>query len=66
MDGHPALICGGDDCDDNDTSSYPGALDVCDGRDNNCDGKIDPPSPVLKLRRRSYLPAGRVHVHGRL
>ncbi|GAA4453533.1 hypothetical protein GCM10023189_18740 [Nibrella saemangeumensis] len=29
------------DCDDNDASVYPGATEVCDGKDNNCDGQID-------------------------
>jgi hypothetical protein len=29
------------DCDDNDFTTYPGAPEMCDGRDNNCDGVID-------------------------
>jgi len=32
--------CAGD-CDDRDAMTYPGAKEVCDGRDNNCDGKVD-------------------------
>jgi len=37
----------GDDCDDADPASYPAtntepaAAEVCDGRDNNCDGNVD-------------------------
>ena len=31
-----------DDCDDYDASVYPGAPEVCDGRDNDCDGMLDP------------------------
>ena len=29
------------DCDDNDASVYPGADELCDGLDNNCDEAID-------------------------
>ena len=30
-----------EDCDDDDTSINPGAEEVCDGTDNDCDGQID-------------------------
>ena len=32
------------DCDDGDSSSYPGGTEVCDGADNDCDGSTDPDS----------------------
>ncbi|MDP7112092.1 MAG: putative metal-binding motif-containing protein, partial [Myxococcota bacterium] len=33
-----ATACG--DCDDTDETSYPGADEVCDGQDNDCDGVL--------------------------
>ncbi|MCB9743306.1 MAG: putative metal-binding motif-containing protein [Alphaproteobacteria bacterium] len=31
----------GNDCDDGEANAYPGAEEICDGIDNNCDGEID-------------------------
>jgi hypothetical protein len=29
------------DCDDNDNQTHPGASELCDGKDNDCDGFVD-------------------------
>ena len=39
-DGDGFTVCDGD-CDDNDGSVFPGATEICDGIDNNCDGNVD-------------------------
>jgi hypothetical protein len=37
----PGFVGNSDDCDDLDASSYPGASEVCDDADNDCDGDVD-------------------------
>lgn len=39
--GPSGYVATGDDCDDADRSSFPGGIEVCDGRDNDCNGTID-------------------------
>ncbi len=53
-DGFPAeSACGAADCDDTRSDVHPGAADVCDGADNDCDGQTDencasvPPEPSV-------------------
>jgi hypothetical protein len=31
----------GSDCDDNNAMTHPGANEICDAKDNNCDGAVD-------------------------
>ncbi|MBT3218347.1 MAG: hypothetical protein HN348_04595, partial [Proteobacteria bacterium] len=40
-DGFEKPACGGDDCDDDRPRVNPDAVEVCNGRDDNCDGLID-------------------------
>jgi len=40
-DGYDEAVCGGNDCDNLDPDAHPGAPEVIDGRDNDCDGQVD-------------------------
>ncbi|MEL6346126.1 MAG: MopE-related protein, partial [Myxococcota bacterium] len=40
---------GGDDCDDQNPQIFPGATELCDGVDNNCNGDIDDGLPPRAL-----------------
>jgi hypothetical protein len=47
-----------DDCDDDDPTVYPMAEEICDNKDNNCDGQIDEddicPCPYRSLENKAY------------
>jgi hypothetical protein len=40
-DGYVPEVCGGDDCNDASNDVFPGNPDVCNGRDDDCDGPVD-------------------------
>jgi len=46
-------IAKGGDCNDHDRAIHPGAREVCDTVDNNCDGKIDDADPMLDVTTQS-------------
>ena len=48
-DDAPLLVTDSTDCDDDDRAIFPGAVEVCDGADNNCDGLTDDDDPALDL-----------------
>jgi hypothetical protein len=39
-------VVGAYDCDDRNATVFPGAAEICDGLDNDCDGVVDGPVPV--------------------
>ena len=41
VDGFNDEGCGGDDCDDADPAVFPGAVELCNAIDDDCDGSVD-------------------------
>jgi large repetitive protein len=46
-DGFQNWAYGGDDCDDSNPDAHPGALEVCNDFDDDCNGQIDEDDPYL-------------------
>ena len=47
QDGYDSIDDGGTDCDDENPTVFPGANEVCDGLDNNCDALVDDDDPTV-------------------
>ncbi len=43
-----------DDCDDASAATFPGATEICDGKDNDCDGGADDLDPESATGKRTY------------
>jgi len=39
--GGPSLVSNADDCNDGNPNAWPGATEICDGQDQDCDGQPD-------------------------
>jgi hypothetical protein len=51
-DGFLSIRQGGADCDDTEAAAHPGAAEVCDGVDNDCNGLADDDDDTLILETR--------------
>lgn len=50
------------DCDDKNAKIYPGAVELCDGVDNNCNGQLDENASVIVFNGVGVCRAGEVEV----
>jgi Putative metal-binding motif len=48
------FIAKGGDCNDDDAAIHPGAAELCDGVDNNCDGLVDDADPTVEASATFY------------
>lgn len=57
-DGHAPMVCGGMDCDDGNPDIHPGAPELCDGIDQDCDLVVDAPLAIGACRADQQCIAG--------
>ena len=53
-DGYLNILTGGDDCNDGNATVHPGATEVCDGIDNDCDRLEDDDDPGITDQPTEY------------
>jgi len=72
-DGHAAPLPGaipgelgscGDDCNDASAAAYPGAVEICDGVDNDCNGVVDDGATFVPLQQEPLRVSGDVAPSG--
>jgi len=64
-DGHSAVYTDGElvpelseDCDDDSSKTHPGAEEICDGEDNDCDGEVDEGLLTVEIPSKCYRDQG--------
>ena len=55
-DGYCAGVLPGDDCDDQNQAVHPGAPEICNGTDDDCDGLIDAADPDVVVSHPDFAP----------
>ena len=50
------------DCNDDDANIYPGAVELCDGVDNNCSGQVDDNASMIVLHGIGACSSGQVSI----